>query len=247
MFALVRPSQVLFSHDAISCEFSCGRRVMDTFHDLSNGLTSLDQMPMMKIAAIDAAASLTGSLMHNPHECYWAASGNRRLYVYRKLEAEGLCDYIECQLVPHQLSNEALSTRSGGDSVFMRPARGSRERSIPLYCQGCRQRGATCARGFCCLCCPAHSLRYCAAHFHQDAVELPLMPPSVLTESLSLAAVGAQPQARSRKRQARRLRMSWKQNGMPADVAIEIGAYAYHLLCGRPKAEFLAEHSTHRS
>ena len=117
---------------------------------------------------------------------------NRRLYVFRKLEAEGLCNFIECQVTTKSMKSRKLSTKNGGVSVSMHPARGSVERCIPLICKNC-PRAAMCARGFCNACCPAYSVKYCATHFNHDTAEyMTFLSGSMRTqiESLALAAAG---------------------------------------------------------
>merc|ERR1712099_73140 len=126
--------------------------------------------PSLTIKAADGDG--TAGQTSSTERFYWAASGNRRLYVFRKLEADGLCEFIECRLTSHLIRQEQVSTRNGGSSVFMRSARRSAERGIPLYCKGCRK-AAMCSRGFCGACCPAYSAKYCAIHCNQNLLEAP--------------------------------------------------------------------------
>merc|ERR1712194_818887 len=71
----VRPSEVNFSHDSISSRFTCGRYVEQTYQDLRSGVINVEVLPLLTVANVG------GKL--------YAYTGNRRLHVFRQLEATG--------------------------------------------------------------------------------------------------------------------------------------------------------------
>lgn len=68
----LRPSQIRFGQDSIAGRFTCGIPIWQTFEEIINGKITPDNIPKMEVAYVDGS--------------WWASSGNRRLYIYKKLE-----------------------------------------------------------------------------------------------------------------------------------------------------------------
>ncbi|XP_062601388.1 uncharacterized protein LOC134263089 [Saccostrea cucullata] len=81
----VRPSEICFAHDSIQSYFSDGRSLEETFRELLWEEISVESLPMIEI-------------MQN--NSYWSprwfvVRGNRRLFLYQKLEELGRLKYVK--------------------------------------------------------------------------------------------------------------------------------------------------------
>jgi len=89
----LRPSDVLYSRASIS-----QATIVETFRQLVNGAISVDDVLPMKVFRYQNK--------------YWAAhSGNRRLYVFRKLEEFGLIETISANVLPIEPEDVDVSAR----------------------------------------------------------------------------------------------------------------------------------------
>lgn len=71
----LRPRDIRFTQDSIGSRFTDGRYLSDTFEELLNRRISVDQLEWIEVV--------------EERSLYWALTGNRRLYLYRKLEDLG--------------------------------------------------------------------------------------------------------------------------------------------------------------
>ena len=69
------PSSIRFTQDSVSCRFGDGSDLSDTFKDLLYGTKTSDDIQDMEVVELGGI--------------WWALTGNRRLYIYRKLEKLG--------------------------------------------------------------------------------------------------------------------------------------------------------------
>lgn len=100
----LRPSQIHFTHDSISAYFTCGRLVHQTYQALRDGVIPMSVIPRMSVTLREGK--------------WWASTGNRRLWTFRKLESDGRCNTICAKVVDRQICR--LTTRNGGTSVRVR-------------------------------------------------------------------------------------------------------------------------------
>lgn len=110
--ASLRPHDVRFSQDSISSRFTNNSYLTSTFHDLlTRKLTPFDIQPIEVVQI--------GGL-------WWALTGNRRLYLYRKLEELGviknipvICKSVNDNQVQRQL-NFRMTTVTNGKTIECR-------------------------------------------------------------------------------------------------------------------------------
>ncbi|KAL3848439.1 hypothetical protein ACJMK2_019296 [Sinanodonta woodiana] len=104
----MRPSQLRFTHDSISCRFKDGGTMEEMFRQLLNGEISLKKIR---------------SLVAMEFQGYWfVVRGNRRLYVMKKLEEIGKISTVSVlkQTFDQQVFNKQFSTRNMGLSLKVR-------------------------------------------------------------------------------------------------------------------------------
>lgn len=102
----MEPSEIRFTHDSISPVFSCGRRIHDTYRELSTGFKSVHDIPRMTVTLM------------NGH--WYTYTGNRRLWVFQKLEREGHIGDIFVDTTDRTVPLHRFTTRNGGRSVLVR-------------------------------------------------------------------------------------------------------------------------------
>ena len=122
----VRPTAICFSTDRIRDRFQHGM-LEDTFNELLDSKEKLDNIP--PITVMDCAKRGQRRLS-GPD--YMVLDGNRRLYLYRKLEA--LKEITEVKVVVVDFDAEFHSTRilfNSGKEVLVRS--GLEERLLVLY------------------------------------------------------------------------------------------------------------------
>ena len=88
--ARLAPSSIRFTQDSISEQFGrdSGETLEETFRQLVYGETSVEAEPDLHLGVV----CLDG--------VYWVISGNRRLYLYRRLEQKGLMDTVPVVVQP---------------------------------------------------------------------------------------------------------------------------------------------------
>ena len=75
--ALLKPSQIHFTHTKISNKFTgCGKTVNTTLQEIVNGKTLIDSIPKIKVF-----------YFNNGNEIKYLSENNRRLWVFKQLES----------------------------------------------------------------------------------------------------------------------------------------------------------------
>src|SRR6218665_2837461 len=107
MTLTLSPSDIRYSQDSISNKFSDGNLLTSTFAKLISGQLSVTSLPTLECVSKDG---------------YWyAASGNRRLFLYKKLQEAGALSSITV-LKKHSFGRRNFTTKCSG--VYVR-CRGS--------------------------------------------------------------------------------------------------------------------------
>ena len=106
----LRPSDIRFTQDSIGSRFTDGSYISNTFHDLLFGLKSTDDIDDIEVVQQDGV--------------WWAITGNRRLYVYRRLQDLGVVKTIPVRVrslsepgVRNQLNNRRTTDCDGVKAV----------------------------------------------------------------------------------------------------------------------------------
>jgi len=83
----MRPSNIRFTQDSISDEFgdSC-KTLVETFRELLYGDLDIDDIEQITVVKYQRQ--------------YWVVSGNRRLYIFQKLEEEDCLDTVPVTVKP---------------------------------------------------------------------------------------------------------------------------------------------------
>ena len=106
----LRPSDIRFTQDSIGSRFTDGSYISNTFHDLLFGLKSTDDIEVIEVVQQDGVR--------------WAITGNRRLYLYRRLQDLGVVTTIPVRVrslsepwVRNQLNNHRTTNCDGVKAV----------------------------------------------------------------------------------------------------------------------------------
>lgn len=102
----ISPADIHFTHNSINQRFRCGRYIEHTYEQLLKCEISIDAIPMIEIAKQDGK--------------FWTYSGNRRLWVFRKLNSAGLLPSVNACIVQKRIPSQRFTTRNGGVSVEVR-------------------------------------------------------------------------------------------------------------------------------
>ena len=76
----LKPSEIRFTRDKIESEFANGRKLTDTFEELLYKRIPTKFIEDIEVVYVDGA--------------WWALTGNRRLYLYKRLEKLGVISKI---------------------------------------------------------------------------------------------------------------------------------------------------------
>ncbi|XP_006812496.2 uncharacterized protein LOC102803631 [Saccoglossus kowalevskii] len=105
----LKPSEIYFLHDSIKGQFRDGRHLLDTFKELLYKRISPSQIEKI--------------VVYSANSKWRVYAGNRRLYIYKKLEVLGVVEYITAWKVltlnPYTLRKRD-TTKNGGASVRIR-------------------------------------------------------------------------------------------------------------------------------
>ena len=112
----VLPSEIYFTHDSINPYFSCGRGIIDTYEELRTGFKDVTDIPMMTVAQLNGE--------------WYTYTGNRRLWVFRRLQREGYIYEIEVHATNRHIQPSKFTTRNGGVSVKVGSS-GAASSSVP--------------------------------------------------------------------------------------------------------------------
>lgn len=102
----MKPSEIFFSQDSIKEKFDNGHTIYSTVSVCKKHPYVINKIPKMRVCKKDGK---------------WYSLNNRRLWVFRKLEADGdIKDVRVMQVNNARLTTEKFTTRNGGESVNIR-------------------------------------------------------------------------------------------------------------------------------
>eukprot|EP00928_Gymnodinium_smaydae_P030911 TRINITY_DN22850_c0_g1_i1.p1 TRINITY_DN22850_c0_g1~~TRINITY_DN22850_c0_g1_i1.p1 ORF type:complete len:1322 (-),score=126.63 TRINITY_DN22850_c0_g1_i1:33-3971(-) len=110
----IRPSDIFFTHDSIRATFKDDRPIQSTLSDLRAKIIDVEVIPELTVRWA-SYKSWSGR--------WWTYTGNRRLWVFRQLEAEGLLERIVVQITNLEVPSFRLTTTNGGCNVRVRGLR----------------------------------------------------------------------------------------------------------------------------
>jgi len=104
------PSEIRFTQDSIQAEFGrdVGQSLEETFRELLYGVTSVEEIRKLSVVKYQ--------------KNHWVVSGNRRLYLYHKLQSVGSISEISVNVIPINMErfNAMKTTENNGMSVRVR-------------------------------------------------------------------------------------------------------------------------------
>lgn len=101
------PTEIRFTHDSISPNFSCGRySIYETYDELKRGFKTVGDIPTMTV-----------TLMNDEWYTY---TGNRRLWVFQKLACRGYVGEIYVHTTDRRVPMSKFTTNNGGTEVRIR-------------------------------------------------------------------------------------------------------------------------------
>lgn len=84
----LNPSDILFTHSVISQRFTgCGKLLNETLQDIMGNKTSINDIPKIKVFYIMKGSNII-----------YMSENNRRLWVFKELQRNGLIDSIDVRL-----------------------------------------------------------------------------------------------------------------------------------------------------
>jgi hypothetical protein len=102
----MKPSEIYFSQDSIKEKFDNGHTIYSTVSVCKKHPYVIQRIPKMRVCKKDGK---------------WYSLDNRRLWVFKKLEADGHIKGVTVQQVSQdRLTAEKFTTRNGGESVEIR-------------------------------------------------------------------------------------------------------------------------------
>ena len=106
----LKPSEIRYSQDSIGGRFMDGRSLSTTLQQLLSNAVTPDTIPCIEVVIRE--------------DSYYALTGNRRLFLYKKLENAGLLDDIPVRIRPlssvlFQFS-QRFTTMNDGRSIRLR-------------------------------------------------------------------------------------------------------------------------------
>eukprot|EP00971_Amphidinium_carterae_P101312 2005210-Amphidinium_carterae.2 len=104
--SIMSPMDIFFTHNSISEKFKCGRPIEQTYLELLSNKISIEDIPMIQVAL--------------EYGKYWTYTGNRRLWVFRKLHCTGLLPKVKVQIVQRSIPRWRFTTQNNGVSVRVR-------------------------------------------------------------------------------------------------------------------------------
>ena len=110
----LKQSAIGFTHDSINQRFQDGRLVRETLRPLRDKEIEPSIIPVIKVC--HHAANTYSSR-------FWTYTGNRRLWVFRQLEDEGLIQEIDVLFVDKTVPSFRMTTKNGGKSLRLAESR----------------------------------------------------------------------------------------------------------------------------
>lgn len=102
----MKPSEIYYSQDSIKEKFDNGHTIYSTLSVCKKHQYVINKIPRMRVCKKDGK---------------WYTLDNRRLWVFRKLEADGhIKDVKVTQVSKDRLPAEKFTTKNGGESVGIR-------------------------------------------------------------------------------------------------------------------------------
>ena len=109
----LRPSEITFSQDSIGRNFSDGNSLDQTYDDLRSGRCKVEDIERIKITWHSHERSFGEAR-------WWTYTGNRRLSLFQKLEAEGGLDFLVAEWVNVPVPEWRMTTFNGGGRPSIR-------------------------------------------------------------------------------------------------------------------------------
>jgi hypothetical protein len=114
--AAMAPSDIRFTQDSVSEEFGrdTGKTIEETYRQLLHGDLTVNQIRPISVVYLD--------------DKWWAISGNRRLYIFKRLEGKNIIDSVPVKIKPLNVEKflRKRSTRNDGEDVRIREDRNHR-------------------------------------------------------------------------------------------------------------------------
>ena len=104
----MRPSQLRFTHDSVKGNFQDGHSMDETLQQVLDGTIPISRIPPLVVMYYQGS--------------WYVVRGNRRLYLYQKLESNGKLQYVKVlqKNYDQNLFNKQYTSRNMGRSVRLR-------------------------------------------------------------------------------------------------------------------------------
>ncbi|XP_056022114.1 uncharacterized protein LOC130054980 [Ostrea edulis] len=102
----INPSEIYYSQDSIKEKFFDGQTIYSSLSECREKPYVINMIPTMRVCLKDGK---------------WYTLDNRRLWVFKRLEAEGYISDVEVMIVSSsELTASKFTTNNGGTSVIIR-------------------------------------------------------------------------------------------------------------------------------
>ena len=106
MIVIMKPSEIFYSQNSIKYRFENGRTISSTFDVCVKEPDVIKRIRKMRVFQKDGK---------------WFSMDNRRLWVFKKLEAEGHIKDVSVKRTSiNQLPDDKFTTKNGGVDVYIR-------------------------------------------------------------------------------------------------------------------------------
>ncbi|XP_063425773.1 uncharacterized protein LOC134709543 [Mytilus trossulus] len=104
----MRPSELRFTHDSVSCNFQDGHSMDETLRMVLNGSIPISRIPPLVVM--------------NYQGSWYVVRGNRRLYLYQLLERNGKLQYVKVlqQNFDNSVFKKQFTSKNNGRSIRLR-------------------------------------------------------------------------------------------------------------------------------
>ncbi|XP_071165176.1 uncharacterized protein [Mytilus edulis] len=104
----MRPSELRFTQDSVSCYFQDGHSMDETLRMVLNGSIPISRIPPLVVMNFEGS--------------WYVVRGNRRLYLYQLLERNGKLQYVKVlqQNFDNNVFNRQHTTKNNGRSIRLR-------------------------------------------------------------------------------------------------------------------------------
>lgn len=105
----MRPSDIRYSQDSISCEFGAGKTIWNTLDKLEDGIMQVTDLPKIRVCKKDGK---------------WYTADNRRLWLFKNLESSGKLNNIAVIVGSFDTDiGSKFTTENDGTSIRVRNQR----------------------------------------------------------------------------------------------------------------------------